>query len=171
MLQGHLKRMLHLGQKLPNIKVSLAVKEGNQYAIQKEVDLLSLFTDKKVVLVGFPGAFTPTCTGNHLPEFNFLHNQFKAKGVHVVGVAVNDPFVLKKFGEALKGSIPFISDGNGTLIKALEGGVDLSANNLGYRARRFTLLIENGTVAQVNDEKGPALTIVSKAQTILNSLN
>ena len=123
------------------------------------------------MLVGFPGAFTPVCTGNHLPEYNFLHKNFQAKGVEVIGLAVNDPFVMKKFAEKLKGDITFISDGSGILTSALDGGLDLTPHGLGFRTRRFSILIENGQISKINDEEGGALTVVSKAETMLESLN
>jgi glutaredoxin/glutathione-dependent peroxiredoxin len=164
------RRLLHLGQVLPHLKLTIVSGTPEKYNIEKDIDSLQYFSNKKVVLVGFPGAFTPTCTGNHLPEFIKLHDQFKAKGVEVVGLAVNDPFVLKEFGEELKGSIPFICDGTAALTNALEAGIDLSAHSLGFRTRRFTALVDNGTITQVNDEKGGALTDISKADTILRAI-
>ena len=164
------KRFLHLGQTIPQLKLTIVSGTAERYNIEKDIDSITYFSNKKIVLVGFPGAFTPTCTGNHIPEFIKLHDKFKAKGVEVVGLAVNDPFVMKEFGEELQGSIPFICDGTGTLTKALEAGIDLSANALGYRTRRFTLLVDNGTITQVNDEKGGAMTDISKADTILRTL-
>ena len=164
------KRFLHIGQTIPQLKLVVVSGNSERYNIERDVDSIAFFSNKKIVLVGFPGAFTPTCTGNHIPEFIKLHAEFKAKGAEVVGLAVNDPFVMKEFGEELKGSIPYICDGTGTLTKALDAGIDLSGGALGYRTRRFTLLVDNGTITQVNDEKSGGFTDVSKAETILRTL-
>lgn len=164
------KRFLHLGQTIPQLQLTIVSGTAERYNIEKDIDSVGYFSNKKIVLVGFPGAFTPTCTGNHIPEFIKLHEKFKAKGVEVVGLAVNDPFVMKEFGEELEGSIPFICDGTGTFTKALEAGIDLSSHALGFRTRRFTLLVDNGTITQVNDEKGGAMTDISRADTILRTL-
>ena len=170
MLNIFVKRSLHIGQVIPQLKLTIVSGTAERYSIERDIESTSFFANKKVVLVGFPGAFTPTCTGNHIPEFIKLHEHFKAKNVEVVGLAVNDPFVLKEFGEELQGTISYICDGSGTLTKALEAGIDLSPHALGYRTRRFTLLVDNGTITQVNDEKGGGFTDVSKAETILRSL-
>ena len=164
------KRFLHMNQVIPQMKLVMVSGNEERYNIEKDIDSTAYFSNKKIVLVGFPGAFTPTCTGNHLPEFIKLHDKFKAKGVEVVGLAVNDPFVMKEFGEELGGSIPFICDGGAAITKSLDAGIDLSDHALGYRTRRFTALVDNGTIVQVNDEKGGAFTDISRAETILRTL-
>lgn len=164
------KRLLHVGQTIPQMNLTIVSGNAQKYNIEKSVDSIKFFGNKKIVLVGFPGAFTPTCTGTHIPEFVKLNEKFKEKGVEVVGLAINDPFVLKEFGEELQASIPFICDGTMNFTKAIEAGIDLTAHALGFRTRRFTALVENGTITQLNDEKGATMSEVSKAETILRLL-
>eukprot|EP00359_Climacostomum_virens_P006279 CAMPEP_0204916546 /NCGR_PEP_ID=MMETSP1397-20131031/14326_1 /ASSEMBLY_ACC=CAM_ASM_000891 /TAXON_ID=49980 /ORGANISM="Climacostomum Climacostomum virens, Strain Stock W-24" /LENGTH=110 /DNA_ID=CAMNT_0052089071 /DNA_START=308 /DNA_END=641 /DNA_ORIENTATION=+ len=95
---------------------------------------------------------------------------FGTKGFTVLGLAVNDPFVMKEFAEELKGSIGYIADADGSFTKALEAGADFSEAALGYRTRRFSVVVENGTVTQVNDEQGGKLTEVSRAETVLKTI-
>ncbi|CAG9315257.1 unnamed protein product [Blepharisma stoltei] len=170
MLNSLCKRLLHTNQVIPWLKVAVTSGEARKYTIAKDIDTVSLFANKKVVLVGFPGAFTPTCTNHHLPQFVKLHGSFSNKGVEVIGLSINDPFVLKEFAQELDTTIPFICDGSGEFTKAIEAGVDLSEKNLGYRTRRFTALVENGTITLLNDENGGQLTDISSAETILKSL-
>jgi peroxiredoxin len=70
----------------------------------------------------------------------------------------------------MKAPFSFISDGSGAFTKALEAGMDLSAHALGYRSRRFTAIVENGEVTQINDEEGAGLTTISSADTVLSTL-
>lgn len=170
MLAKFARRFLHINQQLTEGKVALVTGTNGRYAISKDVEISKIFGNKRVVVVGFPGAFTPTCTGNHIPDFINSYDSFKEKGVEVIGLAVNDPFVLKEFGEEIGGSLSYIADGSGSLTKALDAGFDLSDKGLGYRTRRFTLLVENGTITQLNDENGGAFTDISSALTILKSL-
>jgi peroxiredoxin len=142
-----------------------------RYNIEKDVDSQAFFSNKKVILVGFPGAYTPTCTNNHLPGFVKNYSNFKNKGYEVVGLSMNDPFVLKEFGEDLEASFPFICDGSGNFTRAIEAQGDFSSNFLGVRTRRFAAVVENGVFIVVNDEKGGALTVVSQAETILGVLD
>jgi peroxiredoxin len=160
-------RFLHIGQKVPGMKIIVVSKASSEYKVDNSVDSTSFFANKKVVLVGYPGAFTPTCTGNHLPQYNALYEQFKSKGVEVVGLAVNDFFVMKKFSEELKVPFPMICDGSGYFTKAIDGGVDFSEKGMGFRTRRFAVVVDNGVVTAVNDEKGGAMTDLSKAETLL----
>lgn len=165
------KRSLHIGQVIPQLKLVIASGTPARYNIETDLDSVAYFSNKKVVLVGFPGAYTPTCTNNHLPGYVKHYSTFKAKGYEVLGLSINDPFVLKEFGEDLEASFPFICDGSGKFTKALEAGGDFTANSLGFRTRRFAVIVENGTITMVNDEKGGLLTDVSQAETILGFLD
>jgi glutaredoxin/glutathione-dependent peroxiredoxin len=170
MILAQIRRWLHVGQAIPQVMLTMVSGTAERYNIEKNVDSAKFFAGKKVVLVGFPGAFTPTCTSTHVPEFIKLHEKFKEQKVEVVGLAVNDPFVLKEFGEEMGGSIPFICDGSANFTKALDAGVDLSAHALGFRTRRFTALVDNGVITVLNDEKGGAMTDCSRAETILRGI-
>ena len=164
------KRMIRIGMKIPELKLMMVSGTPARYNIEKDVDSLAFFSNKKVILVGFPGAYTPTCTNLHLPSFVTLYADFKARGYEVVGLAMNDPFVMKEFGEDLQASFPFICDGSGNFTKAIEAGADFSVNSLGFRTRRFAAIVDSGTFAVVLDEKSGILTDVSKAETVLGLL-
>jgi len=171
MLRNLSKRLIHIGQAIPESSVTLVVgSDKGKYNIEPNVDTKTYFTNKKVVLVGFPGAFTPTCTATHIPEYIKLVEQFKQKGAHVVALTVNDPFVCKEFGEELGGGITFLADGAGKFTMSLDAGVDLSDKALGYRTRRFSAFVEDGTITQLNDEGGPGMTDLSRAETMLKSI-
>jgi peroxiredoxin len=162
-------RSLRVGDPIPDLKVVVVVSQDGKYHIQRDVNARQLF-GPKVVLVGFPGAFTPTCTATHIPDYVKLHQDFKAKGYQLIALAVNDPFVLKEFGEELKTEITFIADGSAKFTKALDAGIDLSEHSLGYRSRRFSAVVQDGKLIEVNDERGSKLTDISKAETVLKTL-
>lgn len=164
-------RSLRVGNPLPDMRLTLVTPQDGKYHIQRDVPALQFFEGKKAVLVGFPGAFTPTCTATHIPDYVQKHAAFREKNVHVVALAVNDPFVLKEFAEELKADFVFIADGSGAFTRAIDAGVDLSANELGYRSRRFSAVIQNNQFIEVNDERGPKMTELSKADTVLKGLS
>ena len=163
-------RYLRVGDPVPDQRLTLVTMQDGKYHIQRDVSALQLFEGKKSVLVGFPGAFTPTCTATHIPDYVKLHAEFKQKGTQLVAMAVNDPFVLKEFAEELKADMVFIADGSGKFTRALDAGVDLSEHSLGYRCRRFSVVIVKGHLIEVNDERGPKMTDISKAETVLKGL-
>lgn len=163
-------RYLRVGDLIPDLRLALAVPQEGKFHIQRDVSTASFFEGKKVVVVGFPGAFTPTCTATHIPDYVKLQAEFAKKNVTLVGMAVNDPFVLKEFAEELKAEFPFIADGAAVLTKALDVGVDLSEHALGFRCRRFAFVAVNGRVAEVYDERSTKLTDISKAETVLKGL-
>lgn len=138
--------------------------------MQKPQDSHDFFAGKKTVVVSIPGAFTPTCTANHIPSFIEKLSEFQSKGADVVGLTVNDAFVVQAFAKSLGCNFPIIADGSGTLTKELDAEVDLSAHGLGVRGRRFTMLVDNDTIAEVNDEGGPGYTDVSKVEQALSQL-
>lgn len=127
---------------------------------------------KKIALFAVPGAFTPTCSEKHVPGFLALADQFKAKGVDEIWcVAVNDPFVMGAWGrdQGVNGRIRMLGDGSGTWTKQLGLEFDLSARGLGVRSQRYSALLDDGVVKQLNVEKAGGLE-VSDAQTLLNQL-
>jgi len=164
-------RSLRVGDPIPDLSVNVVKETGGKLGVQGGVSAASLFKGKKSVLVGFPGAFTPTCTGTHIPAYIQSLAAFAKKEVQVVGLAVNDAFVLREFHEDLKaGSMTFIADGSGALTRGLDAGVDLTDKALGYRTRRFAAIVVDGTVTAVYDEKGAGMTELSQAESVLKSL-
>src|ERR1700684_1634806 len=104
-----------------------------------------LFKGKKVVLFAVPGAFTPTCHKNHLPGFVKNAGAIKAKGVDTIAVtAVNDGFVMNEWKKASNAdAIEFLADGNADFAKAIDMALDASANGLGTRSKRYSMLVDN----------------------------
>ena len=128
----------------------------------QEVDSSEYLANKKVLLVGVPGAFTPTCHVSHLPGYIEHLSSFEAKGYSVVFISVNDPFVMQAWSEASNADgINMIADGNGDLTEALGLVMDASGFGLGKRCMRFAMAIENGLIKSIDVEEGGALDISS----------
>jgi peroxiredoxin len=128
----------------------------------QEVDSSEYLANKKVMLVGVPGAFTPTCHVSHLPGYIEHLSSFEAKGYSVVFISVNDPFVMKAWSEASNANgIDMIADGNGDLAEALGLVMDASGFGLGKRCMRFAMAIDNIVIKSVYVEEGGALAISS----------
>lgn len=152
--------------------MTIVQREGDEW-VRTTVSSDVAFGGKSVI-VGIPGAFTPTCSSTHLPEYIERINELKERGVtRLYAFAVNDPFVLTAFAKHYSADefVAYIADGSGDYTKKLNLGIDLSEHGLGFRARRFSGIIENNRVVTFNDEKTPALTDVSRAVTIIAQLN
>ena len=150
----------------------MTIEVNNNFPVQKvrlvvagelqEVDSSEYLADKKVMLVGVPGAFTPTCHVSHLPGYIEHLSSFEAKGYSVVFISVNDPFVMKAWSEASNANgIDMIADGNGELTEALELVMDASGFGLGKRCMRFAMAIENSVIKSIDVEEGGALDVSS----------
>jgi glutaredoxin/glutathione-dependent peroxiredoxin len=138
----------------------------------KEVQVAEAIKGKKIAIFGLPGAYTPTCSAKHVPSYLSNRDQLMAKGVNEIWcVAVNDGFVMAHWGRDQKalGKIRFLGDGSAAWAKALGLELDLTARNMGMRMNRFSLLVDNGVVKQVNVE-GPGKFEVSDAATMLKQL-
>jgi peroxiredoxin len=130
-----------------------------------------IFAGKKVVLFAVPGAFTPGCSLTHLPGFVVNADKIKAKGVDTIAcMAVNDAFVMDAWGKAQNAEeLLMLADGNGEFTAALGLELDASGFGMGQRSQRFSMLVDNGVVTQLNVEAGPGVD-VSSAETILEQL-
>jgi len=131
-----------------------------------------LVKGKTIAVFAVPGAFTPTCSEKHLPGFLDLAEQFKAKGVDEIWcVAVNDAFVMGAWGRerGVKGRVRMMADGSADWTRKLGLELDLSAAGLGVRSRRYSALIKDGVVKQLNLEEGGGYTL-SDAPTLLAQL-
>ena len=131
-----------------------------------------LFSGKKVVVFSVPGAFTPTCSKEHLPGFVEQADAIKAKGVDTIAcMAVNDMFVMDAWSNSAGAgdSVLMLADGNGTYAAALGLELDASGFGLGTRGQRFALVVEDGTVTQLHVE-APMEFKVSSAESILENL-
>jgi len=135
------------------------------------VDTRSLFDGKKAVLFAVPGAFTPTCSERHLPGFVERFEDFRAKGIDVACVSVNDPFVMQAWGQSqnVPEGLLMLADGNGDFTRALGLEMDASAYGMGTRSKRFALYAEDGVVKQLHVE-APGEFRVSSADYVLEHL-
>jgi peroxiredoxin len=163
--------MIKIGDKLPTATLFEYIEvetEGCSLG-PNAVDVAQATAGKTVAIFGLPGAFTPTCSAQHAPGYIDAFDAFKAAGVDELWcVSVNDAFVMGAWGRELKaaGKVRMMADGSADFAKALGLTLDLSAKGLGLRAGRFSLLVKNGVVTQLNDEKGGGYA-VSDAQTLL----
>jgi peroxiredoxin len=166
--QGGLRMTIGVGDRLPEVKLRVMTAEGPAAKMTSE-----LFGGKKVALFGVPGAFTGTCSNTHLPGFLKQADAFKAKGVDMIAVTgVNDVFVMEAWKRASgsEGKIEFIADGNGELANALGLTFDASGFGLGTRSKRYSMLLDNGVVKQLNVEESPGKVDVSGAEALLNQI-
>jgi glutaredoxin/glutathione-dependent peroxiredoxin len=131
-----------------------------------------LFSGKKVVLVSVPGAFTPTCSMNHLPGFVDHADEIRKKGVDTIAcMAVNDVFVMDAWGKDrhVDDKVVMLADGNGEYTRALGLEMDGSKFGLGMRGQRFAIVVDDGVAKHVAVEE-PGKFEVSKAEAILDAL-
>ena len=131
-----------------------------------------LFSGKKVVLVSVPGAFTPTCSMNHLPGYVDQIDALKGKNVDTVAcMAVNDVFVMDAWGKdrGVGGNVMMLADGNGEYTEALGLEMDASGFGMGMRGQRFAIIVDDGKAIHVAIE-APGQFEVSKAEAILEAL-
>ena len=159
---------IKVGDRLPEAKFRVMGPDGPAAKTTDEV-----FKGKKVVLFAVPGAFTPTCSNNHLPGFLKNADAIKAKGVDTIAVTgVNDVFVFDAWKKATGagGKIEFLADGNGEFAKALDLVLDGSAAGLGIRSKRYAMLVEDGVVTKLNIEDAPGKAENSGAENLLKQI-
>ena len=158
---------IQVGDKLPSATLTTMTAEG-----PKPLTTSELCEGKKVVLFAVPGAFTPTCSVQHLPGFLENAQSFKDKGVDTVAcVSVNDPFVMGAWGKdrEVGENLVMLSDGNGDFTAAIGLEMDGSGFGLGTRSQRYAMIVDDGVVSTLNVESGSGLD-VSSAETILSEL-
>lgn len=128
----------------------------------KNISSDEYFSGKKIVLVGVPGAFTPTCHLTHLPGYIENIQNFKDKNYSVVFIAVNDPFVMQSWSEASNaGDIDMLADGNCDLTNELGLTMDGSGFGLGNRCKRFAMIVDDGIVQSIDIEEPGAMDVSS----------
>ena len=131
-----------------------------------------IFNEKKIILVSVPGAFTPTCSNEHLPGYVRLYDEFKKKGIDdIYFVAANDPFVMEAWINSTveKKKIKYLADSNLELLDATGLEIDLTVAGLGKRLSRFAIFIDNGLIKKIFDEEGGGLE-KSSAENLLKNL-
>jgi peroxiredoxin len=165
---------IKIGDRLPEGTLSEFIEvetEGCSLGPNK-FNVSDLAKGKTVAVFGVPGAFTPTCSAKHVPGYVALADQLKAKGVDEIWcISVNDPFVMGAWGRDQKstGVVRMLADGNADFSKALGLDADFSKNGMGIRSKRYSLLVEDGVVKQVNVEEAGKFE-VSNAETLLAQL-
>lgn len=158
---------IQVGEKLPSATLVKATDNGPD-AVQTD----DFFAGRKVALFSVPGAFTPTCSAKHLPGFIEKIDELKAKGVDEVAcTAVNDAFVMGAWAKqaGADGKVTMLSDGNGAFVKALGLDFDGSKFGMGTRGQRFSMIVDDGVVKELNVEQ-PGEFRVSSAEHMLSQL-
>jgi peroxiredoxin len=160
---------IKVGNKLPEATFRVVTAEGPQPRTISDV-----FKGKKVVLIGMPGAFTPTCHRNHLPGYVEKFDLFRGKGVDTIAVTtVNDHFVMSAWSKASNADnkLIFLADGNGEFAKTIGLSYDATERGMGgIRSLRYSMLVEDGVVKVLNVEQNAGKAEVTSAETLLKSL-
>jgi peroxiredoxin len=159
---------IKVGDPLPDVTFTVMTPEGPQARTTAEI-----FGGRTVVLFGVPGAFTPTCSLNHLPGFVDKEAEIKAKGVDEIAVtSVNDVFVMNAWAKSsgALGKITFLADGVAAFATATGLTLDLTDRGLGVRSQRYSMLVEDGIVRKLNIEESAGRAETSGAEALLKQL-
>jgi glutaredoxin/glutathione-dependent peroxiredoxin len=157
---------INVGDRLPELPLTIATPDGPQPTSTQEY-----FGGKRVALFAVPGAYTPTCSARHLPSFVEKAGELKGKGVDEIAcISVNDPFVMAAWNKS-DGSqdITMLADGNGAFADAVGLSFDGSKFGMGKRSQRYSMIVNDGTVEQLNVE-APGEYSASSAETLLGQL-
>ena len=156
---------IQVGDRIPEVPLQ-RIREGVE-----TVDTRTLFDGRKVLLFAVPGAFTPTCSEKHLPGYVEHFDAFRERGIEVVCMSVNDPFVMDAWGRSqhVPDGLQMLADGNGDFARALGLEMDASGYGMGRRSKRFALYAEDGVVKQLHVE-APGEYRVSSAEHVLAEL-
>ena len=158
---------IQVGDRIPQTQFVKVTAEGPE-----QVDSDSYFAGRRIALFSVPGAFTPTCSAKHLPGFVEKADEITAKGIDEIAcTAVNDAFVMGAWGKSagVEGKVTMLADGNGTFAKALALEMDGTGFGLGMRGKRFSMIVNDGTVETLNVE-APGQFEVSSADYLLGQL-
>ncbi|WP_028970776.1 peroxiredoxin [Sphingomonas sp. URHD0057] len=157
---------IQIGERLPDVPLSAAGLDGPQPTTSAEY-----FQGKRVALFAVPGAFTPTCSARHLPSYVDKAQDLKAQGIDEIAcISVNDPFVMAAWN-ARDGSqdITMLADGNGAFAQAIGLTMDGSKFGMGDRSQRYSMIVDDGVVEQLNVE-APGEYRASSAEYMLDQL-
>ncbi len=150
---------IQIGDRIPSATFMEPGKDGPKPVSSDEV-----FAGRTVALFAVPGAFTPTCSARHLPGFVEKAGDLAAKGIdEIVCTSVNDVFVMGAWAEqaGANGKVRMLADGNGTFAKALGLELDASGFGMGKRSQRYSMIVRDGVVEQLNVEDGPEFKVSS----------
>ncbi len=159
--------MISTGDTLPDATLTQMGAEGPE-----EVRISDKTNGRKVVIFAVPGAFTPTCHSAHVPSFMRTKDRFDAKGVdEIICVSVNDPFVMKAWGEATGASdagLTMLADAASEFTKAIGMDFDAPPAGLIARSKRYAMLVEDGKVTALNLEESPGACEISAGEGLLD---
>lgn len=163
--------MIQVGDKLPatTLMEFIAVETEGCSLGPNPVDVAQASAGKTIALFAVPGAFTPTCSAQHVPGYVEQAEALKAAGVDEIWcLSVNDAFVMGAWGRenAAGGKVRMMADGSADFTRAVDLVLDLTAKGLGVRSQRYSMLVDNGVVRTLNIE-GPGKFEVSDAATLL----
>lgn len=157
---------IQVGNRLPDVPLTIASTDG-----PKPTTSVQFFAGKRVALFAVPGAFTPTCSARHLPSYVQKAGELRDKGIDEVAcISVNDPFVMAAWGQR-DGSkdIVMLADGNGAFSDAVGLSFDGSQFGMGKRSQRYSMIVDDGVVEQLNVEQ-PGEYRASSAENMLDQL-
>ncbi|HET9810626.1 MAG TPA: peroxiredoxin [Sphingomicrobium sp.] len=157
---------IQVGDKIPDVPIAIATPDGPRPTTSGDY-----FAGKKVALFAVPGAFTPTCSARHMPSYVDKADELKSRGIDEIAcISVNDPFVMAAWGNR-DGSedITMIADGNGQFAEAVGLTMDGSKFGMGQRSQRYSMVVDDGMVEQVNVE-APGEYKASSAEHMLEQL-
>ena len=160
---------IKVGEKLPSSE--LFYLDPNN--VVKKIDILDLCKNNKTIILGMPGAFTKTCSALHLPGYIKNFDEALKKGVtKIICIAVNDPSVMKAWGENQNVEKKIFMAGDPFLkfTKSIGAEVDKSSKGLGIRSNRYTILVENEVLKKIEEEKDTAICELSGAESFLKSI-
>ena len=161
--------MIKVGDKLPNATFRVMTADGPKPRTTDEV-----FKGKRVVLIGMPGAFTPTCSMNHLPGYLSQAEKIREKNVDTIAVTtVNDAFVMNAWSKTngADDKVVFLSDGNTEFVRAIGLQFDGTERGIGpVRSKRYSMLVEDGVVKALNVEAETGKAEVSIDENIIKLL-
>lgn len=165
---------IKIGDRLPEGTLSEFIETASEGCSlgPNTFNVSDLVKGKKIAIFGLPGAYTPTCSAQHVPGYIGHFDQLKAKGIDEIWcISVNDAFVMGAWGREQKadGKVRMMADGNAAYSKALGLDADFSKFGMGTRSQRYSMLVEDGVVKQLNVE-APGKFAVSNAETLLSQL-
>jgi peroxiredoxin len=158
---------IQVGDRIPDMTLMKATAEGPQ-----PIQTGEYFAGRKVALFAVPGAFTPTCSARHLPGYVDKADELMAKGVdEIAALSVNDVFVMDAWGKSgdADGKVTMLADGNGDFVEALGLAADFSKFGMGKRSQRWSAIVDDGVVMELNVEEAGAFS-VSSAEHMLTQL-
>lgn len=159
---------IKVGDKIPDATLTHMTEDG-----PKPITTSEIFGGRKVVLFALPGAFTPTCSNQHLPGFVKHADEILKKGVATIAcLSVNDAFVMGAWGKAqgVGNKVLMLADGSCEFTKKLGLSLDLTARGMGERSQRYAMLVDNGVVKYLGVETNPGVAAESSAEKILSVL-